>query len=264
MTRCADETHRGKSTLDYTPTHTYGLRRKKKDEDNDPYDCRCGYFHYASSSVHCCNCHTWQHVWCYYKTDDKERAPNDHTCDKCTAHQDSALESDAVLQQAMANLEIRAGPILTQQGSPNSNSKRSATFDLPPNEDFYGLGAKELHLKARSITSAIEVIAHSLNNENFELCRLSARSLNHQSDICNIFKVLGLNAGDKVVFSSAEQTNLLKSVLAASMWQWTCYSPESTNAFGSPSNILEAMSYARTQLSLEPRRSSGKTSSVIY
>lgn len=149
--QCADETPRNKSTLDDTPTHTYGLRRKKEDEDNDPYDCRWGYFHYASSSVHCSNCYTWQHVWCYYNTDDKEEPPDDHTCDKCSANQDNALESDAILQQAMANLEIRAGPICTKQEPPNSNSNRSAPFHLLPNEDFYGFGVKELHIKARSI-----------------------------------------------------------------------------------------------------------------
>jgi hypothetical protein len=235
-----------------------------KEEYNDPYDCRCGYFHYASSSVHCSNCYTWQHVWCYYKTDDKERAPETHTCDKCATQQDSALESDAILQQAMANLEIRGCPVRKQENLPNLNSKRSAIFDLPPDGDFYGLDSKELHLKVRSITSVIDVIAHSLNSEHFELCKLSSRSLNQQSDICNILKVLGVNAGDKTVFSSTEQTNLLRSVLAASIWQWTCYSTESTNVFGSPSNTLEAVSYARTQMSLDPRKLHGQISSMIY
>ncbi|MCJ1474832.1 hypothetical protein MMC13_003492 [Lambiella insularis] len=58
-------------------------RRRKADEDNDPIICLCGFGHYGGSCIHCDICPSWQHLYCYYSTEEIKEAPDDHLCDKC-------------------------------------------------------------------------------------------------------------------------------------------------------------------------------------
>lgn len=54
----------------------------RKTDYNDLVHCRCGFTH-DILWIHCDNCETWQHAFCYYHTEDEDKLPNHHQCDDC-------------------------------------------------------------------------------------------------------------------------------------------------------------------------------------
>ncbi|KAF2187998.1 hypothetical protein K469DRAFT_748794 [Zopfia rhizophila CBS 207.26] len=231
------------------PARVNDLRRREKDEYDDPIECRCGFSHFASACVHCKNCLTWQHIWCYYDSDSLSAAPAAHTCDKCTAHnvdtksatnEDHASlhdyelnDSNEKLLDALLRLQIHSykndnlvvpKSIRRIEQKPGANQTRQIiTCPILNEEDFfYGLRDQDVQSVVKIVTTIVNTVAYSINKDDFELQIPSTSAIKGHPDLFEALQNSGFcYSSDQMELTSTEKFSFLKMVMGSAVWNWT-------------------------------------------
>ena len=152
-------------------------RRTQADENEDPIVCRCGFSHNASNCVHCQHCHSWQHVWCQYKTDDTKEAPLDHLCFVCEEEQRNKEEATTISNDASVPRQEDELPHLLSQLQTDSPKMKHLYTGLE--DDKIAEYMRKIAFRICTVANAIstseldsEVLSKELFQENCQLAEL--------------------------------------------------------------------------------------------
>jgi hypothetical protein len=223
--------------LNYQGLQATVLQHEDEDEDDDdddddddkeaythPIECICGFAHFASSCVHCANCSSWQHIWCYYDGDDTSIPPKLHTCQKCTRSCSHALIADQ-LEETDLGYDGKRMPDPTLQILRLVENLTFLQDAIRPRLDVsnyiqhHGIGDRGVNSRMMLITSGIRTISHSAASDDFEFC---AHSISDSS--------IGVSPY-KVGSSSTDCFLSLRAAISSAVW---------TRSFDSP-NVLQSV-----------------------
>ena len=143
-----------RSQADHSLPPRKSRRNLTKQKQSAGFTCRCGFSH-DLKSVRCRECGTWQHVYCYYGTeDDKDFNRREHVCDTCGKTSPNDLESKLNLLK------------VEQQTAKDSKSQRLGPFESTHDEQImWGPDDEEISRDMERIQMTIKRVAYSLDAE---------------------------------------------------------------------------------------------------
>ena len=199
--------------------------------------CRCGFTH-DILWIHCDECSTLQHAYCYYDSEVEAELPDSHLCDECK------LDDETVLSQEVAKLRIHLEK--SDEKKRRELKQRSADvtgetglqdlgpFGLPVHERIsWGPDDHTIQNYHSVIRSELHNIAHSLEPElNIPPPGMSDRA--HSEDTALLVQMT-LGAGDECWLRPdiedparyrPKRRQLLRAILAAAMAAWIFRIPD--------------------------------------
>ncbi len=213
------------------------MRPRDEDIYDDPVECSCGFAHFSGKCVYCEKCRTWQHEWCYYKTE-TIKEEEEHVCDNCSTRR---------LEEKFAEVQIEPR---------EKDSKLERPSDGILGEGFfYGLGDKDVQYDVRRITSMINTVAHSLDTHGLDYEMPSSSAFDDHPDLFEVLQTSGFyRSTDEIEISAANGVSFLRMVIGSAVWNWTFYAPTAAYPADRVKSRSEALLDAYRETSLVPSK----------
>lgn len=196
--------------------------------------CRCGMSH-EIPSLRCDECRTWQHIYCYYRTENAARLPFWHICDQCRVDQDDATLDDVMrdLDMYNENMDKKASDE-PRESSDNGQSTSLKPFGLSiEREVMWGLGDDEICDSLRMVMTRLLNVANSLISQ-LEISREAISKADNPDTFDLVHATLGTDDPEiwlQPMFTDparhkSKRRRLLQAILAAAVTQWALTSKD--------------------------------------
>ena len=208
---------------------TENLRRSKRmanaARDRDPLTCRCGFTH-NDFCLPCSTCRSWQHGYCYYKSDTIEKLPDDHRCDECQLKDHVSADRHQVseLPNKFENLQIK-----DEDAQERHIRRRQYCALIHFGEDenvIWGPMDEEIVEQFQSLVFRIRNIASWIPRMDDVLEKRLWEHVTKYKPLLDLFKVcFGMDEAEKIqsLLAVTDPVDILRAIIAAAVTNWSFY-----------------------------------------